>query len=109
MRNEKDIQESIRDRLHMMGWRTKKIHGNRFQVGLPDLYAYHKVYGQRWIEIKDPKGDLRFEQVKIIREFGQHGVGVWILEDIKDIVKLYKEPNSAEYMLNKRLDKKRYR
>lgn len=109
MQNESQIQSRIRDRLHMAGWKTRKIHGNKFQSGLPDLYAYHKIHGQRWIEIKDPKGKLLDSQVKVITEFSKYGVGVWILESSADLPKLYGKPNSADYILDKYLDKKRYR
>lgn len=33
-------------------WHVIETHGNIYQKGLPDLYATHKMYGPRWIEVK---------------------------------------------------------
>lgn len=52
---EAKIQEEIIAYLKLRDWFVKVIHGSIYQNGLPDLWAAHRQYGQRWIECKNPK------------------------------------------------------
>lgn len=48
------IQQAIIRYLRDRGWYVKVMHGSLYQSGIPDLYATHKKYGPRWIEVKNP-------------------------------------------------------
>jgi hypothetical protein len=92
------IQIAIEDKLRMLKWVVKRTHGNVFQSGLPDIYAAHRMYGARWIEVKDPnrKGDIFTPaQFEFFPQLMSVGIGVWILTSASDeqIALLHKEPN----------------
>ena len=94
------IQNQIRKYLIDRGWHVERIIGNAFQSGLPDLYAAHPKWGQRWIEVKN---EGRYEITKAQRLkfpiLAQYGVGVWILVAAteKEYDKLFAEPNWEDY------------
>lgn len=81
----KDVTDPLMSLLRAKGWWVKKIHGNEFQSGLPDLYAFHPGYGQRWIECKHPSrirleyGGLDESQIKQFHEMTTFGIGIWII------------------------------
>lgn len=90
---------SLRRVMQKAGWYTIKIHGNIYQKGLPDIYAAHKQYGQRWIETKSPSGGkLTTDQIRVFTELSHFGVGVWILRTREDIPLLFRPPNWKEYL-----------
>lgn len=66
------------------GWFVIKTHGNAFQSGLPDLYATHRVYGQRWIEMKVEGGRLTPAQAYTFKKLSAHGDKIWILRGPDD-------------------------
>ena len=35
------LQEAIINYLKVRDWGVKNMHGNKYQQGIPDLYAYH--------------------------------------------------------------------
>ena len=74
------IQEEIINLLTVKGWYVRNTHGNIYQMGLPDLYACHKRYGTRWVEVKCPTG-YKFTpaQMDVFPRFTAEGVGIWIL------------------------------
>lgn len=74
------IQRAIIDYLKLRDWFVLNMHGNEYQQGVPDLYACHKRYGTRWIEVKR-KEKYRFTpaQMDVFPEFAAKGVGIWIL------------------------------
>jgi hypothetical protein len=74
------IQQAIRDMLHLKGWYTMNMHGNKYQSGVPDLYCCHPRLGVRWVEVKR-KGKYRFttDQLRVFPELTSHGVGIWVL------------------------------
>ena len=88
-------------RLYMRsrGWYTKKLHGGKYQSGLPDLLAIHPIHGIKWIETKAPGEKLRSSQRKefiIMEKFGQK---IFVLEDEKDYLKLFMaRSNWMEYV-----------
>lgn len=73
------------------GWFIIKIHGGKYQSGLPDLYAMHLKYGTRWIETKVPSGKLSASQVKKFYLMSKAGVKIFVLEDEKHYGRLFKE------------------
>lgn len=95
---EAKIQAEIIEMLRRKGWFVKRMVGNAFQFGVPDLFACHKVFGHRWIEIKlpDMKGS-RFTNAQL-EDFPQltaNGSGVWILTAAteQEYAKLKRPPN----------------
>ena len=76
------LQRKIADYLKLRDWYVKNTHGNAFQSGFPDLYACHKRYGTRWIEVKMPT-HYKFTpaQLDTFPEFAAKGVGVWVLNE----------------------------
>lgn len=86
-------------------------HGNALQKGFPDLYAVHDVYGQRWIEVKNPNyySFTRY-QLKYFPQINKAGIGIWILIDatIDEYKKLFDKKyipagNWQEYLRAKQL------
>jgi hypothetical protein len=74
------IQTDIINFLKLRDWYVINMTGNEFQMGVPDLYACHKRYGARWIEVKR-KDKYRFTpaQMDVFPELTAKGVGIWIL------------------------------
>jgi len=68
------------------------MHGNAYQKGLPDLLCLHKIYGQRWAEIKKPGQYLSAEQVKTFGEFHSCGISIYVLTRVDNISMILKEP-----------------
>jgi hypothetical protein len=101
---EHKIQEKIIKKLRYLEWFVKVMHGNKFQLGFPDLFACHKRYGIRLIEVKlpDMKGS-RFQasQIETFPLLVAHGAGVWILTGDSDSEynKLFKKSNWHHYLL----------
>jgi hypothetical protein len=94
-----DIQTETARVLESEGWFCKNTNGNIWQYGFPDQLAFHKRYGQRWIEYKNPNG-YRFTgaQMDLFPEFQAHGVGIWILTDPGQTDRLFKPPNWRDYL-----------
>lgn len=77
---ESELQDQIVKLLKLHDWYVKETHGNMYQSGFPDIYACHKRYGSRWIEVKMPEGySFTPAQIDTFPEFAAKGVGVWIL------------------------------
>ena len=96
------IQEKIVDKLRRYEWTTFRTHGNEYQSGFPDLYAMHRTYGARWIEVKNPvKYEFTPAQLKTFPVFQSCGVGVWVLtsDDDSEIKKLHGPANWFVYLL----------
>jgi len=77
---EAKIQASIIRKLESLGWFVKETHGNMYQSGFPDLYAAHRRYGARWIEVKF-REQYHFTpaQIETFPKMSAAGVGIWIL------------------------------
>ena len=100
---EKILQEEIESLLRNKGWYVIRTHGNMFQSGLPDNFACHSRYGQRWIEIKHPdrKGDVfTAAQHDVFPKLCAHGSGVWVLVGAteSEYTKLFDRPNWIFYL-----------
>ena len=82
------------------GWHVERMVGNAFQMGIPDIYAAHPKYGQRWIDLKNPG---RYELTKAQRKkwpiWERFGVGIWIIvaADEEEYDKLFRPPNWRRY------------
>lgn len=74
-----------------------ETHGNMFQSGFPDLYAYHSKHGPRWIEVKNPLS-YKFTEAQL-RNFPKMG-RVWILVAATqaEYEKLWLPPNWWTYI-----------
>lgn len=97
------IQDAIMKKLTERGWFCKKTHGNMYQSGLPDIFATHKWFGHRWIEVKLPKmkgSKFTPAQLKVFPEMCKHGSGVWILtsDSDKELEKLKQPFNWWKYL-----------
>ncbi len=102
------IQNEIRDFLIAYGWKVKRMHGNAYQKGIPDLYAVHITHGKRWVEVKKPKGyDLTDDQLIDFPDFEAHGDGIWILNagTVEEYKKLFEPPNWRSYLKPRHLKK----
>lgn len=77
---EYEIQRDVVTFLKARGWHVERLIGNAFQSGLPDLMAFHKKWGFRFIEIKYGKKYTFTKQQKIkwpvLEAFN---VGIWIM------------------------------
>lgn len=93
---EQKIQDRIIAFLKERGWVVMVTHGNTFQKGFPDLYALHPRYGQKWIEVKNPK-KWKFTpaQKQYFPHFDEAGVGIWVMMEASEdeYKKLFGEPN----------------
>lgn len=102
---EAKIQANIILMLRGRGWFVKETHGNKFQWGFPDLWASHKRYGHRWIEVKNGDGAYDFTpaQLESFPLFCNNGSGVWILKAAtpEEYDKLFKPPNWLLYLMIK--------
>ena len=99
---EAKIEKKVIAKLREYEWFVKKLHGNAYQSGLPDLFAAHARYGQRFIEIKYiEKFSFTQAQQQDFPALQAAGVGIWILTDdtVGELAKLFKPPNWQEYYL----------
>lgn len=83
--------------LRARGWYIKKLHGGKYQSGLPDLLALHSVHGLRWIEMKAPNGKLRVSQINEFCKMEKHGQQIHVLEDESHYERLFKPGNWRSY------------
>lgn len=95
------IQEKIIKKLTLLQWFVMETHGNLYQKGFPDLYATHKRYGARWIEVKNREA-YRFTpaQLEMFPKFVANGAGIWILcgDEDSEIAKLSRPCNWGFYL-----------
>jgi hypothetical protein len=99
---EAKLQFDIVNYLRMREWFVIQTHGNLYQSGLPDLFACHSKFGQRWIEVKNPL-HFRFTaaQLDVFPKLCANGSGVWVLVAATDAeyMKLFKMYNWSLYLL----------
>lgn len=77
---ERIIQNALVKMFKLKDWGVKETHGNIYQFGFPDLYVFHKSYGTRWVEVKNPLAySFTPAQLETFHEFASKGVGIWIL------------------------------
>jgi hypothetical protein len=102
LRDESRIQDRLISKLRSLEWFVKVLHGNAHQSGMPDLFACHKTFGQRFIEVKNPVA-FSFTNAQLI-DFPvmvANGGYIWILTDDSDeeYKKLFKPCNLLEYLV----------
>lgn len=99
---EAKIQAAIIQFLRGRDWFVKETHGNKFQSGFPDLWACHRRFGHRWIEVKNGDGNYSFTnaQLEDFPRFSANGSGVWILKaaTLSEYNKLFMPPNWLVYL-----------
>lgn len=100
------IQERLTKKFQGNGWTVLRIHGNRFQKGLPDLYCMHPVFGARWVEVKLPDmigSRFTTAQSTVFPTMLAHNVGIWILTDYseQEYNKIFKKSNALHYLISK--------
>lgn len=100
--DEARIQDEIIGYLRKLEWLVKVCHGNAYQSGMPDLFASHARFGQRWIEVKNPI-QFSFTAAQLIDfpQFVAHGAPIWVLTQASDeeYKKLFKPCNFMEYYI----------
>lgn len=101
---ERDIQEALKSALTEQGWFVMDTHGNTYSHGFPDMYAAHRDYGARWIEVKNPRGyKFTAAQMETFPLMEAHGSGVWLLTDVSEIPRLMGPSNWRDYLDRNRI------
>lgn len=99
---ESKVQKAIIAYLRTREWMVKETHGNQFQKGFPDLFATHKQYRARWIEVKVAENfSFTTAQVREYPLFNANGSPIWILtgDTDEEYAKLFKPTNLHEYLV----------
>jgi hypothetical protein len=85
---EAKIQDAFIKFLEERGWHAERMIGigstqqqqRGTQVGIPDLYIMHPVYGQRWVDLKNPG---KYEFTKAQKQkwplWEKFGCPIWII------------------------------
>jgi hypothetical protein len=95
---EKVLQDEIVHFLRMRGWMVENMHGNAFQMGVPDLYCYHMDLDMhRWIDVKRPHAHVYTKAQ--CQKWPGWKPGVWIMMGATEewYSKLFEPPNFMEY------------
>lgn len=95
---EAKILQELKLYLKRHGWYIKKLHGGKYQSGLPDLVAFHPVHGQRWIETKAPGEKLRVSQIYEFEQMDKYGAEVYVLTSYTQYDKLFGPGNWRRYI-----------
>jgi len=94
------IQKDLVTMLRARGWYVERMIGNALQYGIPDIFVAHTKWGQRWIDVKQPK---RYSFTKQQKQkwpvWESFGIGIWILTAAtqEEYDKLFKPPNWRDY------------
>ncbi len=97
---ESKIQRELAEYLRVRGWHVERMLANAYQTGIPDLYAFHKKWSSRWIEVKRAE-DYSFTRAQRRKwpEWEKAGIPIWILtaatQEQYDL--LFKQPNWREF------------
>ena len=98
------IQHEVIDFLIARHWHVERLIGNAFQSGLPDLLAFHKKWGSRFVEIKYANSySFTKAQKQKWPVLERYGVGIWILTAATqtEYDKLFAPPNWRSYVKKK--------
>jgi len=77
---ELQIQRELVEFLRARTWHSERMLANSFQYGIPDLYAFHRDFGHRWIEVKRPYSySFTLRQRQKFPAWEKAGIGIWIL------------------------------
>ena len=95
------IQRDVVRFLQLRGWWVERLIGMAWQSGLPDLFACHKVYGFRFIEVKyeDHYVFTKAQKYKF-PSLMDNGCGIWVLTEASDeqYQRLFGLPNLWDYL-----------
>lgn len=94
------IQQDLIKFLETRGWLVEVMHGNLYQKGIPDLFAFRKDVGVRWIDCKNPASyTFTQDQRKKWPKWRDAGIGIWILTAAtqEEYDKLFGPPNMGDY------------
>jgi hypothetical protein len=94
------IQRDIIKFLQERKWTVRVMHASALVFGLPDLLAWHKKHGQRWIEIKNPESySFTDAQIQTFVEWTECRIPFYILTAAteREYQKLFGKPNFVEY------------
>lgn len=101
---EAQIRDDIKTFLSNRGWYVKTTHGGMFQAGFPDLWATHKHYGGKWLEVKLPgmRGSVFTKaQIECFPQLVAHGTPIWIVteasQSMLNLITNNKHGNFQEY------------
>ncbi|MGA2256033.1 MAG: hypothetical protein ABSG53_15410 [Thermoguttaceae bacterium] len=97
---ELQIQRELVEFLRARGWYVERMLGTSFQFGIPDLYAFHRDFGHRWIEVKRPYSySFTLRQRQKFPAWEKVGIGIWILSDANEsqYALLFGPPNWRSY------------
>jgi len=98
---ERELQAEMIKKLKAEGWHVEVTHGSLYMRGWPDLYAIHRRYGYRWIEMKRPgEGRLKGSQIKKFTTWSKYRIGVWVLTGPNDYHMLFKPANWHAWMVS---------
>jgi hypothetical protein len=103
-RPEQLIQTAIKRKLESRGWYVKVLTSTMYCAGMPDIFACHRIYGIRLIEVKLPEMEgskFTKAQLDVFPKLNANGAKVWILTGATnhDMDKLFKPANLLEYLL----------
>lgn len=95
------IQRDLKTYLEIEHWHVERMIGNAYQQGIPDLYCFHKKWGERWIDVKQPK-KYSFTHAQKLKwpVWERAGIGIWILTAATQLEydKLFQPPNWREFV-----------
>ena len=75
-----NIQQRIIKYLQNRGWWVTIITASLYLKGMPDLYATHRVFGQKWIEVKNEKNwHFTTAQKETFPQLLGNGTQIWIM------------------------------
>lgn len=97
---EAKVQEQIVKFLKLRDWFVQRIHGNKYQAGMPDLFICSRRFGSRWLEIKLPTGSIfTADQREVFPAMTAAGVGIWIMTAASEAeyAKLWRPANWYQY------------
>lgn len=108
--DEETIERKLMKNLWDYGWFCKKLHGNAYQSGLPDLLVARSDRFQGFIEVKRPV-QFSFENSQLITfpQMDAAGCQIYVLDGFSDehISLLARKPNWRQvfeaYHLNLRV------
>lgn len=85
---ENNLRAKIQSFLEGEDWFTKKIHGNIYQAGLPDLMAIRNNE-HLWIETKSKGDKLRPLQEIVFKQMKDKGAQIFVAYDVNDFLEWY--------------------
>jgi len=88
----------LRIKMTAIGWHLEKLHGNKYQSGLPDYVAMHIRFGLVWIETKAPGGKLSQRQHQKFAVLEEKGQKIFVLENETHYGRLFTTPNWRQYI-----------